>query len=93
MNGPFGNLWNDNHATPQVLWLPNPRFDPFLNLFCDQTLGSNVFRGLSQNNVCSRKLLFIDLYTDNPGIRDVWVCDQESFQFRRWHLESLESQI
>ena len=91
MTEPFGDFWDDDHATSQVLWLPNPRFDPLLNLFCDQTLRGDVFCGVSQNDICSGKLLPFELHADNPSICDVWVCDQETFQFRRRHLESLES--
>ena len=84
---------DDDYATAQVLWFPNPRLDPFLNLFRDQTLSSDVICPVFQNNICSGKLLSVDAHADNPGICDVWVCDQETFQFRRWYLESLESQI
>jgi len=93
MTGPFRNLRNDDYATTQVLWLSNPRLDPFLNLFCNQALSSNVFCRIPQHNVCPWKLLPVDVHADNAGICDVWMCDQEAFQFCRWHLESLQSQI
>ena len=89
---PFRNFWDDNYATTQVLGLSYTRLDPFLDLFCDKTLSSDVVCRLSQNNVCSGKLSFVDFHADNTGICDVWVRDQEAFQFCRWYLESLENQ-